>query len=286
MVNKYFDIINEIILKDSKLRLPIKFAYQITSTNINQWFKSNWTDAILIRNLWMFELIVSTSESNDFELLKKLIYLNPCSVNLALAQNEWKVTPNNMNTFIWILQNNTGIKLAHIKAEINQEWFKQTENIALFNNLTKWRYLPSFELWLKHSEMVFPKIIIYKSILQNLELKLDKLSTNLALIELIRKSKFIPNHKLTFAMIEFDWESWKSNNKYDILEWIKYLVESFSSTDKLTINCTNEYESKCSDALRILTNNSKPIIKSIEWITKEDILGIKVSNFLSTIGLL
>ena len=234
------------------------------------------TDSYNLDFVKMFELLVTTSIPDDLSYLKQVAKATPIQNNLVIAKNEWIVTSENSKIFVSIMQSNPCLNLSTINAEIRQEWFKKQEDINMFNWIQKRWNLPSFELVLKHNEMVFPNLSLYKSILQTVKLDFYKLSTNLALVDLLRKSKVKPNNMLSFEMIEFDCESCKKNNKYNVFEWIKYLVDNFKSTQKLVINYQSEYESKYNEALKELSWTQSLSIWMVQNKTQQDLANDKV----------
>ena len=273
-------ILIDVILKQNKQKVHIKSFYQLMKEGT--YYKRIETGETDLHNLdfvKMFELLVTTSVPDDLSYLKQVVKATPIQNNLVIAKNEWIVTSENSKIFVSIMQSNPWLNLSTINAKIHQEWFKKQEDINMFNWIQKRWNLPSFELVLKHNEMVFPNLSLYKSILQTVKLDFYKLSTNLALVDLFRKSKVKPNDMLSFEMIEFDCKSCKKNNKYNVFEWIKYLVDNFKSTQKLVINYQSEYESKCNEALKELSWTQSLSLWMVQNKTQQDLANDKVIDY-------
>ena len=195
----YFEIFTKIILKDNKVNMPINY-FQINGLGQG-------------KNFAMFKFIVTTTIPGQLEYFAQLPDRILYSELLWIVPEEWDISPENMKTFISILRRNPGHNLSNIKAKIHQECFRKQEDLNILGSMKDYKIPWEIDLVLKHNEMVFPNLSLYKTIVQNSTMSFDKLSTNISLIELLRKAKVRPNELLNFSHIEFDWYNTKKESE-------------------------------------------------------------------------
>lgn len=263
---KNFEIFVKIILKDNKINLPINyFSIKGLGSGLN---------------FAMFNFNVTTSTSEQLEHLVQLPDRIFYSELLWIEPEEWNISTDNMKSFISLLRRNPGHNLSKIRVKINQDWFKKPEDATALNSLRDLNTPFQMDLVLKHNEMVFPNVSLYKTIIQNSSLNFEKLSTNISLVELLRKAKVMPSNFLSVSRIEFECLSSKRNQKYSIPECVRYLLEIFPSSHELIINWDTANEGKCLETIQNLSKEERWSLQNIKLVLQEASPGRKVrTNF-------
>jgi len=87
-----------------------------------------------------------------------------------------------------------------------------------------------------------------------------KLTTNLAMVEVLKKSKVSPNDVLqgSIKSISMTAESKKKRNNYNVLESTKYLLLNFPMVEELIVDGSMLDKQKCFEIFKTIVSDVKP----------------------------
>lgn len=244
---KNMDILVKIILKSNKMNISISSIPNVKCS------------------LSLFVLRVTTEVPDELEALACIVDELEDPTLLSISESEWKITQQNLKSFWFLLSKNPGIDLSKINVELSQECLKRSEIMNWITCSAEPYKLPSFNLTLCHNEMVFPNIVQYKKIMQESVVGFNRLSTNIAMVEVLRKSKVTPNKIISNAVksVSLDWDSQKRRNNYSLSDSMKYLLESFPHMEELVIGGTQLTKEKFHENFQNLINVN---VGNLNWL--------------------